>query len=137
VKRRRSAAPAALGLVLVVALATGGCTAGVGRDPGDWSRSYVSTYDRVFEAALDSLEEIDFYLDTVEKDRGRIHAEASVRRGDEVTLIVHVDERPSEVRVDVMARGIDAEDGMAPGRTSAVVFEFLRNLDERLEGRRD
>jgi hypothetical protein len=121
--------------VLSLASAHLGCATGSGLPADDWSRLYVSTYERVFEAALDSLEGNDFYLDTVDEERGRIHAEASVRRGGDVTLIVQVEERPSGIRVDVMARSPDARDGRKPDRMSAVVLEFLRDLDARLEGR--
>jgi hypothetical protein len=121
---------------LVILLAA--CT-GAGGGGGDaWSRSYVATYDRVFEATLDALEASGFYLDTVDQDRGRVRAESSAQRRDlEVSLFVDVRRRDDRVRVDVMAQGPGAEDGYGPGRLSTVVHSFLSELDARLEGRED
>ena len=123
-------------MVLAVSVA-GGCLSGGGESVDDWSRSYLSTYDRVFEAALDAVEDSGFYLDTVDEERGRIRAEASARRGDEMSLIIDVGQRADRIRVDVMAQGAAAQDGRGPGPIAPVVAEYLRNLDARLEGRLD
>lgn len=121
-------------LVLAVIVAVG-CVSSTSTGPDDWSRSYLVGYERVFEAVLDTLEERDFYLVEVDGDEGEVRADASARRGEDVTLMVHVDERRSGVRVEVMARGANVPDGRAPARLSAVVGEFLRALDARIGGR--
>ena len=112
------------------------CT-GVGQGGGDsWSRSYLTTYDRVFEATLDALEASGFYLDTVDKERGKVRAESSARRPDlEASLFVDVSRRDDRIWVEVMARGPGTEDGYRPDRFSFVVHDFLSELDARLEGR--
>ena len=125
------------GLLLTVIIASVACTSGVGAPAGEWSRGYLAAYDRVFASALDSLEEMDFYLVEIDERRGEIRADASVRRGREMTLLVRVEDRPSGVRVDVMAQSPNAEDHSAAKMMSAVVTEFLGNLDIRLEGRSD
>lgn len=122
--------------ILVAALAAGGCASSAPAED-DWSRSYVSSFERVFEAALASLEANDFYLDSVDAEGGRIRARSSARRGDEVTLVVRVEERSPAVRVDVMAQGATAVDGRAPTSMSAAVDQFLNGLDDRLQGRSD
>jgi hypothetical protein len=125
-------------LVIAAVSVVASCTAGSGVAVDDWSRSYRAGFDRVFEAVLDTLEESEYYLDTVDKESGRVRAESSARRRDlEVTLIVDVEEREGRVRVDVMARSSGGDQPEASGRMSGVVREFLSGLDSRLEGRVD
>lgn len=126
----------AVSALLVVIGSAAGCSTRGGA-PDDWSRSYLSTPERVFAAALDALEDSGFYLDEVDEASGRIRAESSVRRGDEVTLFVDVAKRRDRIRVDVMASSASAREGAGPGPMTAVVREFLSALDARLEGRVD
>ena len=101
--------------------------------PADgWSRTYLSSYEDVFTAVLDSLEDIDFYLVETDEVRGRVEAASSASRGGDVMLLVDVDDRGTSVRVEVMARDAAAQDDRAPTRMRAVVAELLRNLDARL-----
>jgi hypothetical protein len=125
--------------VPVLIAADAACTTGADSyDGGSWSRSYLSAYGRVFEAVLDSLEAGGFYLDTIDENRGRVRAESSARRRDlEMTLFVDVEQRGDRIRVDVMAQGSGSENGYAPTQMSPAVYEFLRELDARLEGRKD
>jgi hypothetical protein len=134
---RRSSLFPRLGLLcLVIALA--GCTGATGGGGESWSRSYFASFDRVFEATLDALEASDFYLDTVDKERGRVRAASSARRPDlEAVLFVDVGQDGDRIRVDVMAQGPGADDGYGPGQLSTVVRSFLSELDARLEGRED
>lgn len=129
---RGTRAPAAM-LMLVVALA--GCTSAGGGGTDDWSRSYLSTRSTVFEAALDALEGEDFYLDSVDEGRGRVTASSSARRGDDLTLIVEVDEDAGGIRVDVMARSPQLREGGRTVAVDAAVRGFFRRLDAGLEGR--
>ncbi|MEE4273236.1 MAG: hypothetical protein V2I67_16295 [Thermoanaerobaculales bacterium] len=124
-------AAAVLLTLTVVCVAACSSSAGI----GDWSRTYLRPFDRVFEAALDSLERMDFLLVETDAVRGEIRADSSARRGADTTLVIQVDERASGVSVDVMARGAGVPDGRAPVGLNAAVGEFLRELDARLEGR--
>ena len=125
-------------LLLVALLASGACATGADSSAGDWSRSYISSYSRVFEAVLDALEASDFYLDTVDEERGRIRARSSAgRAGPETALLVDVREMSDRIRVDVMAQGVGGSDEQVPGQISVIVRDFLHRVDERLEGRVD
>jgi len=128
-RRHRSAAVA----LLVVAL--GGCASAGGGGTDDWSRSYLSTRDRVFQAALDALEGEGFYLDAVDPGQGRVSASSSARRGDDLTLIVEVGEHAGRIRVDVMARSQQLREGSRTVAVDAAVRDFFRRLDADLEGR--
>jgi len=121
--------------LILTMISVAGCVSSTPTGPDDWSRSYLVPYERTVESVLDALEAIDFYLVEVDGDQGKIRADASVRRGEDITLLVRVDERGSGVRVDVMARGANLPDGRASARLSAVVGEFLRAVDARIEGR--
>jgi hypothetical protein len=126
--------------VLAIACATlgAGCSTATGAGVNEWSRDYAAPYERVFEAALDSLESIEFYLETVDEKKGRIRARSSARRADlEATLLVDVRSRGDRVRVDVMAQSAGLVDGRSPARVSGLVRDFLAALDGRLEGRID
>ena len=124
---------AAAVLLALTVLVLGGCSSSAGG--GDWSRTYLRPFDRVFEATLDSLEAVDFYLVEADAERGEVRADSSVRWGEDITLLVRVEERRNGVVVDVMARGVDVPNGFAPARFDTVVGEYLRELDSRLEGR--
>lgn len=129
-----------LALVLMIAVLSVGsaCTTGSGTGPDAWSRDYVSTYERVFEAAIEALAETDFYLDTEDHERGRIIGRSSARRAElEATLIVDVQMKGDRIRVDVMAQSPELEDGRAPVQVSGIVRDFFHHLDARLEGRTD
>ena len=122
----------ALQVLLVVVAA---CSSGVGGQIGDWSRTYAVPDGRVFEACLDSLEAIDFFLVEVDEVKGRIRAEASASRGEDLGLLVRVAARASGTRVDVMAQGAALQPGRQGEIMDSVIAEFLRDLDARLEGR--
>jgi hypothetical protein len=95
----------------------------------------VSTEARVFEAVLDALEGEGFYLDTVDAGRGRASASSSARRGDDLTLIVQLDEHGGQVQVDVMVRSRQLREGGRLVAVDAAVRDFFRRLDADLEGR--
>jgi hypothetical protein len=122
-------------LVLTAAAA---CTTGSGPSGDDWSRDYVSTFDRVYEAAVESLDGIGFYLESEDQEEGRIRARSSARRaGLDATLLVDVRHRGDRIRVDVMAQSPGLEEGRAPVQVSGLVRDFFHGLDARLEGRVD
>jgi hypothetical protein len=122
----------------VVILAVAGCATGDGGAGGEWTRDYVSTPGRVFEASLDALEDIDFYVERSDADRGRIVARSSARRADlEASLFVDVRAKGDRTRVDVMAQSQGMEDGRSPVQVSGAVRDFFTSLDRRLEGRGD
>lgn len=95
----------------------------------------MSTGARVFAAVLNALEGEGFYLDTVDAGRGRASAVSSARRGDDLTLIVQLDEHDGQVRVDVMIRSRQLREGGRPVAVDAAVRNFFRRLDADLEGR--
>lgn len=122
-----------LAMIAVVA-----CTTGSGTSVDDWSRDYVSTYDRVFEAAIGALDGIGFYLESEDRQEGRIRARSSARRTKvEATLLVDVRNRGDRIRVVVMAQSPGLEEGRAPVQISGLVRDFFHGLDARLEGRID
>jgi len=125
-----------IALVIAVLLLASACTTGSGTEPDEWFRDYVSTYERVFEAAISALDDSDFYLDTVDEERGRIRARSSARRADlEATLLVDIRQKGDRIRVDVLAQSSGLEEGRAPVQVSGVVRDFFHHLDARLEGR--
>ena len=127
-----------LTFVSVAVLAAVACTTGSGSSVDDWSRDYVSTFDRVWEAAVASLDEIGFYLESEDREEGRIRARSSARRTNlEATLLVDVRDRGGRIRVDVMAQSPGLEEGRAPVQVSGLVRDFFHGLDSRLEGRVD
>ena len=120
-------------LVLILAfgfLAVGSaCSTGSGTSSDEWSRDYVTTHDRAYEAAIDALGDIDFYLESEEPDRGRIRARSSARRGGlEVTLLVDIRESGDRTRVDVMAQSPGLEEGRAPVQVSGIVRDWGLDL---------
>lgn len=127
-----------LAFVSVAVLAAVACTTGSVSSVDDWSRDYVSTFDRVWEAAVASLDEIGFYLESEDREEGRIRARSSARRTNlEATLLVDVRDRGDRIRVDVMAQSPGLEEGRAPVQVSGLVRDFFHGLDARLEGRVD
>lgn len=127
-----------LTVVSIVMVAAAACATGSGTSVDDWSRDYVSTFERVFEAAIESLDEIGFYLESEDREQGRIRARSSARRTSvEATLLVDVRLRGDRIRVDVMAQSPGLEEGRAPVQVSGLVRDFFRGLDARLEGRVD
>jgi len=124
--------PVARGALAAALLVLTACGSAGGGPADDWSRTYLSSYEEVFTAVLDSLEDIDFYLVETDEARGRVEAASSARRGGDVMLLVDVDDRGTSVRVEVMARDAAAQNDRAPTRMRAVVAELLRNLDARL-----
>lgn len=128
----------ALVLMMIALTSCSACTTGSPTAGDSWSRDYVSTYERVFEAAVAALEEIDFYLDDEDWEKGRIRARSSARRaGPDATLFVDVRQKSDRIRVDVMAQSSSLEDGRAPAEVSGLVRDFFSGLDSRLEGRFD
>jgi hypothetical protein len=114
------------------------CTTGSGTTGDEWSRDYVTTQGRAYEAAAEALGDIDFYLENEEPDQGRIRARSSARRsGVEATLLVTIREKGDRIRVDVMAQSPGLEEGRAPAQVSGIVRDFFHRLDARLEGRTD
>ena len=124
--------------VSIVMVAAAACATGSGTSVDDWSRDYVSTFDRVYEAAIGSLDEIGFYLESEDREEGRIRARSSARRTNvEAALLVDVRLRGDRIRVDVMAQSPGLEEGRAPVQVSGLVRDFFHGLDARLEGRVD
>jgi hypothetical protein len=124
--------------VALALLAAVACSTGSGGGSGDWSRDYVATEERVHEAVIAAIDEIDFYLVDEDMERGRIRARSSARRADlEATMIVDLRTLTDRVRVDVMIQSSDLEVGRAPVQVSGVVRDFFTHLDARLEGRVD
>jgi hypothetical protein len=125
-------------LVWMVGMAAVGCSTRSGTSVDEWSRDYVSSFDRVYEAAAGALEDSGFYIESEDRERGRIRARSSARRTDlETTLLVDVRQRGDRIRVDVMAQSPGLEEGRAPAQVSGLVRDFFHGLDARLEGRTD
>lgn len=135
--RNRHLRPA-FAIVIALSLAGSACTTGSQAAADDWSRDYVSTYERVFEAVIRALEDSDFYLDSEDEERGRIRARSSARRSDlEATIVVDIRQKGDRIRVNVMAQSSGLEEGRAPVQMSGIVRDFFHSLDARLEGRTD
>ncbi len=97
-----------------------------------WSRSYLLPLDRVFDAAVDVLED-EGYLVDAERQAGRISAEPSRSRSQRgPTMVVRVEEKNGRARVDVQTRmGAERSTTTSSG-DGAAVLEFLFELDQRL-----
>jgi hypothetical protein len=121
---------------LLLLIAFGGCASG-GAGADDWSRSYLSSPDSVLQAVLDALEGEGFHLDAVDAGRGRVSASSSARRGDDLSLIVQIEQHGGRIRVDVMARSQQLREGGRTAAVDAAVRSFFRRLDTDLEGRGD
>ena len=121
---------------LILAVALFGCTSST--DSADsWSESYLSPYDRVFDAVVDVLED-DGYLVEANRETGRITADPSrSSRGLSPELAVRVFEKDERVRVDVQTRA-GVNQSVTQGRQiETSIVEFFHELELRLQGFKD
>jgi len=103
---------------------------------GDWSRSYVLPYDRVWEAVKASLSKAGYWIEEEHRERGLVRAESTREPAYRaVVLVVRVDQREEEVRVNVQASGGGVDPASEIGRFERAVNEFLDELDGRLRQR--
>ncbi len=128
IERVFDASVAALVAVLIGCSSTGSS----GRS-GDWSRSFVDPFDRVWQAATATLAEDGYLVEEVDQARGRIRAESPGDRPfREVVLEIRVIERGELVKVSVQAGGGPIDSPADVGRLERAVEAFLAGLEERL-----
>ncbi len=124
-KSRQILVGVGLAILLVSCASNGG-------SPEGWSRTYLATLDRVFDTAIDVLEEED-YLVEADRQKGRISAEPSSSKGSGfAALDVRIMQTNARVRVDVLARTGAAYMTMTSRPSEAAVLEFLHELEQRL-----
>ena len=119
------------GAALAILLAS---CASDGRLPDGWSRTYLASFDKVFDAVIDVLEEEDYLVDD-DREKGHISAEPSRSKGSGfAALEVVVSQTGARVRVDVLARTGAAYATMTSTPSEAAVLEFFHELEVRLRG---
>jgi hypothetical protein len=120
-----------VGLLVLVA----GCSTSGTPTHEDWSRSYVRPFDRVWTESVEALDDLDFYLETEDRERGVIRAESrSKREYGAVVLDIRITSRGEVVLVDVKAAGGPMDSPALFARFDETVSEFLLELDARLRG---
>ncbi|MEJ2581383.1 MAG: hypothetical protein P8127_07075 [Acidobacteriota bacterium] len=103
-----------------------------GGSPEGWSRTYLATFDRVFDTAIDVLEEKDYLVDA-DRRKGRISASPSSSKGSGfAALDVRITQTNSRVRVDALARTGAAYMTMTSRPSETAVLEFFHELEQRL-----
>jgi hypothetical protein len=99
----------------------------------DWSRSYLGSVDRVWQAVIEVLSEADYYIEKEDRKKGRIQAESPGRGFDAIVLDIRIRIKKEKVRVEVQASGGGVRSPADFGRLDGAVEEFLRELDVELK----
>ncbi len=121
-------------LLVPAALATG-CQTGLYGGTSEWSRTYLQTEERVWQALLDTLAEEGFHLDDLDRETGRVRATGGHPDAyREALLDVRLRPVSEGLRVDVEGRmGLDP--GAELYRLDRLIEAILTALDEKILGR--
>jgi hypothetical protein len=101
------------------------------------SRSYKTGTDKVWEAALASVDDIGLALVESEEEHGRIRARGGPSIWDlkgHVLLIQIREESGGRVRVDANAETVSDDEVVDFGRSARIVRDYLQAMDARLKG---
>jgi hypothetical protein len=117
----------------VLAVASFGCASSGTVTEADWSRSYASSWDRVWQALLDTLAEGDYVVESEDAERGRVRiVTGSDRSYRGTTLVVQLSQRGEMVIVSVQGGGGSVGGAADYQRIERIVLEFLHDLDATL-----
>jgi hypothetical protein len=119
--------------VAALAVASFGCASGGTVTEADWSRSYAFTWDRVWQAVLDTLDEGDYVVESKDAERGRARiVTGSDRSYRGTTLVVQLSQRGEVVIVSVQGGGGTVGGVADYQRVERIVLDFLHDLDATL-----
>lgn len=121
--------------VLAAAALAAGCQTGPYGGASEWSRTYLQTEKRVWQALLDTLAEEGFHLDEVDREAGRVRAAGGHREPHrEALLELRLRPVSEGIRVDVEGRmGVDPAADFR--RLDRLVETVLDALDDKILGR--
>ena len=126
------------GLTLMYSGCVTGCAHTYNMPEAERSRSYQADPERVWEAALASVDDIGLALVETEEEHGRIRARAGASIWDlkgHVLQVVVREVGDGRVRVDANAETVSEDSEIDFGRSGRIVRDYLRALDARLAGR--
>ena len=124
-------------LLAATVLLLAGCAHTYDMPEAERSRAYQADASIVWEAAINSLDDVGLALVETEEEHGRIRARAGGSIWDlkgHVLLVVVRELESGRVRVDANAESVSEDSRIDFGRSGRIVRDYLEAMDNRILG---